>query len=251
MPADARALAERWIADFEPASRGPLYKYLNIAHARALLTRGAVRVGTLAYYRSREGADPLRGDRGEGEARFVAALSGAYTYDELPQLARDVVRGEAGEGSVFIHSVFIGDEIAPNSYVYCMARELSRRAAGSYTACVEIPDPQAFVNRVGSMLAYRLGVRAVNGGFGPVMYADRTLSHHFYGVVGGAFLKEPRYSCECEARATWFDPPPGGELYLDLEDTRLASLVRPAVIPGPGTVRFAAMPRRWTTPPLA
>ncbi len=193
--------------------------------------------------------DPLRGDRSEGTARFVAGLRGVYTNDELPDFARSKGPGESGESVVFINNVFIREEIPENAHAYRMARESSRRAAGTYTACVEIPDPRAFVNRLGSMLADRLGVRAAAGEFAPVMYAERTLSHHFYGVVNGAFLREPRYSCECEARALWFEPQPGKDLYLDVEDLRLASLARPAVIPGPASVRLAAMPRHRATRP--
>jgi len=57
----------------------PLYKYSELRWARALVSEGSIKIGTLSEYRSKEGHDQERGDGHEGELT-LQSRAGRHVY---------------------------------------------------------------------------------------------------------------------------------------------------------------------------
>ena len=65
-----------------------LFKFFSQEkHARALVERGELRIGTLHEFRSTDGWDSVRGDAGEGHPPRVARDRGVTHVDEVEDIA--------------------------------------------------------------------------------------------------------------------------------------------------------------------
>jgi hypothetical protein len=77
----------------------PLHKYSELRWARALVSEGSIKIGTLSEYRSKEGHDQDRGDGHEGELT-LQSRAGRHVYGgkncrrpyEIQTFALDQVR---------------------------------------------------------------------------------------------------------------------------------------------------------------
>lgn len=210
---------------------GPLYKYLRPEHARAMVASGAIRVGTLGYYRRREEEDSLRGDSTEGFADYVESPPGLQTADNLSEFAKAI--WTPPPGTIGLNNKWISRVEHHDTFVYCTSSELSARAAGDYTACVEITDVPRFINILNSAMgrAFPAQYAEVESRTSAVVYHDRELSHELFGYVSAAFVKEPKFEREAEVRIVWTVPLPGKTESIDFDRITFGSIVRLIEIP--------------------
>ena len=209
----------------------PLYKYLAPEHAARMLSQGSVRIGSLAYYRAREAQDSLRGDASEGTADYIASPPGPQTAENLPPWARSLWTPPPGVNALRNRWHMRADH--PDAYVYCLSHELSARAAGDYTACVEIVDVPGFFRELSNGLAFahpRQPIEA-EAQISAVTYAERVLPHEYHGYISPAFLKEHRFARECEVRGVWRTPKPDGAQHCDFSRPILRTYLRHVEIP--------------------
>lgn len=115
-----------------------IYKYFSEeAHALALINKGELMMQPLSHFRGRE-ADGVRGDPRDG----------VLTYAPKDGLVMNMEDGRiiTLEGGSFHSSVKQND-----IFVYCMSNQLSEALAEKFGRfCVEIPDPEVLVRRMGA-----------------------------------------------------------------------------------------------------
>lgn len=209
----------------------PLYKYLRPEHAHAMVTSGALRIGTLEYYRRREREDALRGDSTEGFADYVESPSGLQTAENLSEFAKSI--WTPPPGVVGFNNKWVSRVEYHNSFVYCMSRELSANAAGDYTACVEIVDVPRFlaILNVAMTKAFPAQSAEIEAHVSAVVYNERELPHEMLGMVSAAFLKAPNFEREVEARIVWKVPLPGSLASVDFDNIKFGEIIRLVDIP--------------------
>ncbi len=110
-----------------------LFKYFaNECHARALVRKGEMRFGSLAYYRGIEDGG-VRGDPRDGMLHYAPAGGIEITM---------VADGRKLTGTAFTTA-------AESMFVYCASNDISvERAKDFGQFCVEIADPDAIVRRL-------------------------------------------------------------------------------------------------------
>lgn len=110
-----------------------LFKYFaNECHARALVRKGEMRFGSLAYYRGIEDGG-VRGDPRDGMLHYAPADGIEITM---------VADGRKLTGTAFTTA-------AESMFVYCASNDISvERAKDFGQFCVEIADPDAIVRRL-------------------------------------------------------------------------------------------------------
>jgi hypothetical protein len=208
-----------------------LYKYMAPEHAARMLEQGSVRIGTLGYYRAREVHDSLRGDATEGTADYIESPDGLQTADKLSPWARSL--WSPPEGVTALNNAWVERAEHPDAYVYCVSHELSARAAGGYTACVEIVDVLGFFRELtrGLEFAHPQQRSEAEVQISVVTYAERVLPHEYIGYISPAFLKEQRFSIECEVRGVWRAPKPEERQHCDFSRPSLKRYIRLVEIP--------------------
>jgi len=231
LPDNVRVTLERlkWLSLSLPTQT--LYKYCRAEHARGLLKEGAVRIGTFSYYRAQEKHDPLRGDGREATALFHDAPLGQQDEASLSPLTLDWFRPPA-DANIRLNQ-FQTHITVSDSFVFCTSLELSRSAAGDYDSCVAINDVPRFILALTHGLCRATGVDVMQGEalLAPITYMERELSAAYHGYINPAFLKEPRFSREQEARIVWRAPEPIGHSFADFCEPSLTQYVTSASIP--------------------
>ncbi len=135
-----------------------LYKYLRPEHALALLDHGAIRVGTLYYYRRMElKHGPGIGDQTEGTETVTEVQDGsAVSQFSLGQLKR--IFGDRQfrlSGNTFKWNGSIA-----NTLIYCLSTKLSwltAKESGDYGACIEIINVPRFRSALKTAVAEKMG----------------------------------------------------------------------------------------------
>lgn len=206
----------------------PLYKYMDARYAERMLDVGSVRIGTLDYYRQRETQDPLRGDAREGSGRYLVSLDPSTPVPAV--ISRDFGLPVA-HGAY--RSVHIVNHEHPNAFLYCMSRELSRRAAGGYDTCVEIFDVPGFVRELTYGLRFATGMRQGEAEVrvAAVSYGSRDVPSEYWGFINTGYVKENRFAVEAEVRAMWRDPSPGTQTFCDFSRPALKQYIRQVPVP--------------------
>ena len=129
----------------------PLYKYSELRWARALISEGSIKVGTLSEYRSKEGHDQERSDGHEGELTLHSP-PGRHEYggEKLPPLLRNPnihIGSRAlvteGRSAIQIHSRI------PDLFIYCTSEVYDNNIGHAFTngepmGCVQINQPERF-----------------------------------------------------------------------------------------------------------
>lgn len=110
-----------------------LYKYFNDeCHARAFISKGQMRFGSLDYYRGIEDGG-VRGDPRDGMLHYSPAGGLEITM---------VADGRKLSGTAFT-------TVAERMFVYCASNDISAERAKDFGRfCVEIADPDAIVYRL-------------------------------------------------------------------------------------------------------
>lgn len=217
---------------------GPLYKYGQREHIRALVEQGRIRVGTLDAFRKFE--DTVRGDRADGTVVFSEGQQGGpQRLHELSPFARRVVGGAFGDAA-FDRCYFDSPVAHPNAFAFCVSHELSRSAACKYDGCAEIVDARRFFALLAEHIEAELQAVAQASGyatarvqvtFGRVRYESLQRHGSEFGLINPGFVKDPKFAIECEIRAVWESDMSPRALHLDLVEPRLCEVIRDIEIP--------------------
>lgn len=123
-------------------------------------------------------------------------------------------------------------EVSQNCYMYCMSLELSAEAAGHYDACVEIVDPENFLNAITEHLTKLLGV-PLQRQSRPVVYGSREQDYPGDRSIPVVFLKDKDpYEVEREVRAIWIPMRPTPMEPITVTVPGVIEWLRPAAVPG-------------------
>lgn len=192
-----------------------LYKYTSPEWATKMVATGAVRVGTLSYFRRIEAAGPERSDPQEGiRVTQTDGRAVTYTPETMPSYLKPVLGIQEGEK---IHpdfrlqfaegAVIINQEIHVDMYVYCASDRWDPALMSKFGgACVRINDPANFFDEIVSHLAFydANGIReSVQFRVGPVEYRDRLETYPQVTQYDPVFRKPLSYASEHEVRAAW------------------------------------------------
>lgn len=205
---------------------GLLYKYLRVPYADAMVTTGSVRIGTLREYRNTEEYGVVVGDADEGVTSAVDAdseLPPARISPSPPGRFGFLTPGDERLTSVSIYATedyiqFV--EEWPDSYVYCLSQKLNAKLMTAFDAdaVVEVREPLRFFCALTRSLRRR--VKIATYFFGSCGYQSRVRSLEDRSFPP-AFIKDPSYSYQREARGVWL---PGAR--PDTRDAEIEALVR-------------------------
>ena len=213
---------------------GRLYKYCTNEVADLMLRNGSVCVGNAEYYRRMQNA---RADHVDSIVSVHETIDSRISPHRLSPMAQQML--SAHHGVIFSDSLSINEYSDVNRLLYCVSYELSRTAADTYDACVEITDPRAFFRELDKGLPLHIrmtrtsGVRVwavsyLRGRAAPWLAAKN---------VPPCFFKDlDEFGHEREICAAWdiSCEPDAGPLIFNV--TSIAPLLRRVDIPSPGMV---------------
>jgi hypothetical protein len=167
-----------------------LYKFLAPEHARALIERGSTRIGTLHEYRRQERHGHQVLDVGEGTLRHTERIITARG-DQITPYTRALFNTDSPLCGLQNGNVAVSVEV-PDLYLYCLSLSQSWEAKidPSYTVCVEIFEPIAFMLGVLQILQ-RKHLVTRRSGFGAVVYAGRNHMTSTFGDVQAGGVPAP------------------------------------------------------------
>ncbi len=187
-------------------------------HARNLVERGEVRIGTLHEFRRTDGWDELRGDSGEGQFTFslTSDVPEMITAESAPWFLKPVIDGVgmpiASHGGTL-------NAVAnhPDAFMYCTTQLNHSQGIEPYGEFgVVIHDVESFFCLITEHLTddLHLTAREPHGFAAPCLYIDREV--RLTSVLTEvseppfAFLKPSLKSSEKEVRGIWhpITPPP-------------------------------------------
>jgi hypothetical protein len=168
-------------------SQMSLFKYFSDErHALALIRKGEMRFGSLAYYRGIEDCG-VRGDPKDGMLHYAPAEGIEITM---------VADGRKLTGTAFTTA-------AESMFVYCASNDISAERVGDFGQfCVEITDPGAIVRRLKARVSASSRLDYGRVGIGATEY--RTLDQ--IPAADWAFpervvlIKPPEYAGQNETR---------------------------------------------------
>lgn len=191
----------------------PLYKYSELRWALALVREGAIKVGTLSEYRSKEGHDQERGDGREGELTLQSRV-GRHVYGgkKLPPLLRNpnihigpralVVEGQ---GAITIHSRI------PDLFIYCTSEAYNLDVGRGFSnrepmGCVQINQPEHFFLALDAALRDEMNASRVSLSeprWDRCVYEDRLHDWEREDLPAVWRLKPSRFQLQREVRVCW------------------------------------------------
>jgi hypothetical protein len=196
-----------------------LYKFFREReHARGLVERGEIRIGTLHEFRRTDGWDELRGDAGEGEFTFSLTSESpeTITAESAPWFLKPVIEGVgmpiASHGGTL-------NAVAnhPDAFMYCTTQLASSQGLDSYGEFgVVIHDVESFFRLITEHLTdnLKLAAHSPHGFAAPCLYIDREVKLSSSQIEVSeppfAFLKPALKAAEKELRGIWhpITPPP-------------------------------------------
>ncbi len=192
---------------------GPIFKYMKLKHAIALLDEGIVRIGTLHEYREIERYGPEVGDHEEGKKTAFLSAEHRIVIDLLSDsapaiFARKILKGwdRFPAGSQIIISMEQGSRLhltaeSPDLYIFCASTEYSLAMMREFRcdACLRIERPQEFFEGLSEAFleygTFEIGAE--------ILYGPRERRFESQVDLHPALLKDERYAYQCEFRAVW------------------------------------------------
>jgi hypothetical protein len=191
----------------------PIYKYLEPEFAKAMMSEGSIKIGTLSEYRAIE--DRERGDDGEGKLTLHSP-AGRQVYGgdaaTLPPILRHpgIHIGQRGLETVGENAVNISSTIA-DLYVFCTTESLdpeyARRFGGG---CVQINQPEQFFLELDTALRTAASAERIllsKPRWGRCVYEGRRYNWEREDVPAAWLLKPARYQGQREIRVSWQTDP--------------------------------------------
>jgi hypothetical protein len=186
-----------------------LYKFFSKPeYARAFITRGTLRLGTLYDFRRTESHDAARGDGSEGRFDYVhrSAFPEIITADNAPPHLRAYI-AQTGVPIASHGGTITAQATHPDCYVFCVTSSPYAGSKGYGQYGVRIDAPAGFFGELTRHLArVRRLMKRPHGYAAPCLYGSRTSvarSIHEYIEVPIAFIKPMERAPEEEVRAVW------------------------------------------------
>lgn len=190
-----------------------MYKYLKAEHARGLLERGTVRIGTLYDYRRTELGAAIA-DEMEGQSRTEHIINFAVDMsrpENQSWLSRALFRTHPMQTGITVRdSTFYIEDEDPDCFLYCMSHRFSGRAMRAFQAdvCVEILQPGRFIETMVAALRTRSYV--LRATLSPCDYSGRVRDENAERLPP-TLIKDPRYEYQSEIRLV-MEPATSGKL---------------------------------------
>jgi hypothetical protein len=213
----------------------PLFKYLEPQFAKALVSEGSIKVGTLSEYRDMEGSDPERGDGHEGELT-IQSPAGRHVYGGDPTTLPPPLQNPAihidpgalvteGEGAITIHSKVC------DLFIYCTTEAYdhycgSRFGNGTPIDCVRINQPEQFFLELDAAFRAAVSIWGMILGeprWGRCDYQDRLHNWERDDLPAMWLLKPAKFHGQHEVRVRWETVP--------MQPLKSIVLKVPAIIP--------------------
>lgn len=179
-----------------------LYKYLPAKYANNLINENSLKIGTLFSYRNTENYGEEIGDTDEGTRIEYSHDKEQKRGDQLNTLESVALRGCSG---MTVENNYV--ELRHHSedvYLYCLSKKLSNDIMDKlnkdfpeekYDACVEIHEPEKFVEAIDALFAHK----GRNLGVITCCYINRK-QHYSVPMHHPAIIKDPKYSYQEEVR---------------------------------------------------
>ncbi|MEZ5987774.1 MAG: hypothetical protein R3F30_01340 [Planctomycetota bacterium] len=181
----------------------PVYKLLERPFAEMLLDRGAIRIGSIDYYRGYPGEDDWVSDESEG-IFTVKHADGVYRYQDLPSGLKNFVRAEAGDTLKVGLKGVSEERVSENAMIYSIAKSPNKKAMERLgrDTCIEIASPDLFFREITRAL-FRNGYIKPGFHFKNVHYLRSPYSLPKYHQLHPAIVKRPAFRWQEESRAMW------------------------------------------------
>lgn len=179
-----------------------LYKYLRKEHAKMLLEKGKLRIGTLYEFRDIEKHGTEIGDSSEGQkSTYMEIENETWTKKNQPQYSQDFFNlGE--KGSLTIEGITLEKPInSPNYYIYSTTEAFDENALidFGYDTCIVIENPEKFFAAISKTLRHKGDFE----GIFRCQYHPRRLPHDKDHGIHPAIIKSPEYEKQKEVRTLW------------------------------------------------
>jgi hypothetical protein len=203
--------------------------------AKALASRGSIRLGTLEAFQKEEAYSPGIGDAGEGTRVHVSGPLWSNPGDvDIPGLKLVGVP----PGMIQLSNVAIANQA--NALILCLAEHIGATGlATEYDTVVEVSRPQVFLDAITAALV-EIFPDIQSLGLAKCIYAERETQLNANVPKGDDswFRKPPRFASQSEYRAGWWRPGLGSDA-ICLEVAELCELVR--ILPDTSKPTVASM----------
>ena len=179
-----------------------LYKYLHREHAKMLLKRGKLRIGTLYEFRDIEKHGAEIGDSLEGQkSTFMEIEKEIWNPNNQPKFTKDFFNlGE--NSSLTIQGITLEKSISsPNYYIYSTTEVFDKSILSDfgYDSCIIIENPKKFFAAISRTLRYKGDFE----GIFKCQYYPRKLPHDRDHGIHPVIIKSPEYAKQKEVRTLW------------------------------------------------
>jgi hypothetical protein len=194
-----------------------LYKYMKNKYVDSMLDKGALRIGTLKYYKNVETHGDAIGDGREGQVR-TAQIFDDHTLKNGDKLASKW--GFGGNGKL-VNCIGVNELVSDNCYIYSMSRKLSSFVAQSFEceASIEIFDVIKFADNVTEALV-KLGLIENSYIVSPIFYSHRPGADGLTDEIP-SLIKRNKYEYQDEVRIVW---PLSKPIKVDHVDIEIGSI---------------------------
>lgn len=179
-----------------------LYKYMRKEHARLLLDKGRLRIGTLYEYRNAELHGSAIGDREEGVKNLHLDGTGQHwDAGSIPEFAQTFFK-LGPEANLTLDGVrLVVPQQSCDYFLFCTSSILDAATMHKmgYDACVVIEHPDRFFAAISHSFRHRGNFE----GAYECHYGSRSIPHNQDNGVHPALIKEPAYAYQKEVRALW------------------------------------------------
>lgn len=179
-----------------------LYKYMRKEHARLLLDRGRLRIGTLYEYRNAELHGSAIGDCDEGVKNLHLDGNGeSWDASSIPAFAQTFFK-LGPEANLTLDGIRLVVPQQSNDYfLFCASTilDVTTMHKMGYDACVVIEHPDRFVAAICHSFRHRGNFEGVH----ECHYGSRSIPYEQDNGVHPALIKELAYSYQKEVRALW------------------------------------------------
>lgn len=179
-----------------------LYKYLRKDHAKMLLERGKLRIGTLYEFRDIEKHGTAIGDNEEGKkSTYMEIEKETLTPKNQHEYTKDFFN-LGTDASLTIQGITLEKPInSPNYYIYSTSEVFDKNALNNfgYDTCIVIENPEQFFAVISKTFRHKGELE----GIFRCQYHPRRLSFDQDHGIHPAIIKSPEYENQKEVRTLW------------------------------------------------
>jgi hypothetical protein len=173
-----------------------------LEHAKALLEKGKLKIGTLYEYRNIEKHGDVVGDDAEGKkSAYMDINKETWTPENQPEFTKSFINiGNNNSGT--IEDVILEKATnSPDYYLYCTTEVFDKNALADfgYNACILIENPEKFFAAISKVLRHK----GVFEGYFKCHYQSRRVPYDKDNGIHPAIIKSLKYKPQKEIRALW------------------------------------------------